>query len=114
MTRMYSIGVIGDYDSICGFSAVGFDIFPAESAAQAGKSLRTLANGDYGIIYITEPYFKALEKDCSRYSMDAMPCIIPIPASTGATGFAESRLRRAVEQAVGSDIVFEDTERKSS
>ena len=105
---MYSIGVIGDYDSICGFSAVGFNIFPVESAEQAKKELRKLAGDGYGIIYITEPYMEELQADCARYNEQAAPCIIPIPAYTGLTGFGESRLRRFVEQAVGSDIIFDD------
>lgn len=108
MIYMYNIGVIGDYDSICGFSAVGFSIFPVESAEQARKELKTLANNDYGIIYITEPYMEELKEDCARYNEQATPCIIPIPTCTGVTGFGESRLKRCVEQAVGSDIIFND------
>ena len=106
MTRMYKIGVIGDYESICGFSAAGFDIFPADSAEQVKKELKTLANSGYGIIYITEPYMEELATDSVVYNDKAMPCIIPIPACTGVTGFGESRLRHFVEQAVGSDIIF--------
>jgi len=103
---MYSIGVIGDYDSICGFSAVGFNIFPVESAEQARKELKTLANSGYGIIYITEPYMEELAADCAVYNDKAKSCMIPIPACTGVTGFGESRLKHFVEQAVGSDIIF--------
>jgi len=102
-----NIGVIGDYDSICGFSAVGFHIFPVESAEQAKKALRKLANGGYGIIYMTEPVMEELDADCARYGEQPSPCIIPIPACTGMTGFGESRLRHFVEQAIGSDIIFE-------
>jgi len=103
---MYNIGVIGSYDCICGFSAVGFNIFPVESAEQAKKELKSLANSGYGIIYITEPFMEELEAECALYSEQAAPCIIPIPACTGITGFGESRLRHFVEQAVGSDIIF--------
>ena len=106
MRLMYNIGVIGDYDSICGFSAVGFSIFPVESAEQARKELKTMANSGYGIIYITEPFMEELEADCARYNEQEVPCIIPIPACTGVTGFGKSRLKHWVEQAVGSDIIF--------
>lgn len=103
---MCDIGVIGDYDSICGFSAVGFNIFPAESLEQAKKELKKLVNGGYGIIYITEPFMEELAADCAVYNEQATPCIIPIPACTGGAGFGESRLKYFVEQAVGSDIIF--------
>ncbi|MCL2105998.1 MAG: V-type ATP synthase subunit F [Oscillospiraceae bacterium] len=103
---MYSIGVIGDYDSICGFSALGFDIFPVESAERARKELRALAGGGYGIIYITEPFVEELEADCALYEERPVPCVIPIPACTAALGAGEARLKRYVERAVGSDIIF--------
>jgi len=105
---MCSVGVIGDYDSICGFSAVGFSIFPVESVEQARKELRILANSGYGIIYMTEPYMEELESDCSVYNEKALPSIVPIPACGGITGFGKSRLKRFVEQAVGSDTIFEE------
>ena len=108
MIYMYNVGIIGDYDSICGFSAVGFGIFPVETAEQARKELKSLANSGYGIIFITEPFMEELKEDCARYTEQATPCIIPIPASGGATGFGESRLKHCVEQAVGSDIIFND------
>lgn len=103
---MFDIGVIGDYDSICGFSALGFGIFPVKSLEQARKELKMLASSGYGIIYITEQYMEELGRDCTRYNDKTMPCIIPIPAYSGVTGFGNSRLRGFSEQAIGSDMVF--------
>ena len=54
MICMYKIGVIGDYDSICGFAALGLDTYPVESLDEAEVTLKKLADGIYGIIYITE------------------------------------------------------------
>ena len=104
--HMYSIGVIGDYESVCGFSALGFSIFPVESAEQARKELNHLVSNGYGIIYITETYMEKLQFECARYNEQTTPCIIPIPACTGITGFGEQRLKDCVERAVGSDIIF--------
>ncbi|MCL2434321.1 MAG: V-type ATP synthase subunit F, partial [Clostridia bacterium] len=78
MTDGANIGVIGDYESICGFSAVGFDIFPVEAVEQAQKQLKALANSGYGIIYITEQYMRKLEAECALYDESATPCIVPI------------------------------------
>ena len=105
---MNDIGVIGDYDSICGFSAVGFDIFPVESTEQAGKELRALIRSEYKIIYMTEPLMQQLQPACDRYHNQTVPCIVPLPACSGVTGFGTQRLRHCVEQAVGSDIIFND------
>ena len=104
---MYNIGVIGDYDSVCGFSSLGFDIFPVESIDIARKELKSLANNGYGIIYITDILMEELEPDCEIYNDKPTPCIIPIPSCTGITGFGESRLKSFVERAVGSDIIFD-------
>jgi V/A-type H+-transporting ATPase subunit F len=103
---MYNIGVIGDYDSVCGFSALGFDVYPADSPEQARRELRMLAGSGYGVIYVTEPLMAALEDDCAAYQDQPVPCVIPIPACAGAAGYGEARLKRCVERAVGSDIIF--------
>ena len=34
---MYRIAVLGDYDSIYGFAALGLDIFPEEDPEEAAK-----------------------------------------------------------------------------
>ena len=104
MIHLYKIGVIGNYESICGFSAVGFDIFPAETVQQAKKDLKMLAENGFGVIFIMEHYMEELRSDCEGYNEQTTPCIVPIPAYTGVTGFGELRLKRCVEKAVGSDI----------
>ena len=40
---MYKLGVIGDKDSVCGFSAVGLSVFTADTAAEAAAVLRGIA-----------------------------------------------------------------------
>ena len=106
MIHMYNVGVIGDYYSICGFSALGFNIFPVESAEQASVELKKLASDKYGIIFITEQFMQELNYDCAVYDDQTVPCIIPIPALGSVAGSGELRLRRYVEKAIGSDVLF--------
>ena len=47
---MYKIAVMGDYDSIYGFAALGLAVFPVRNREEAGDTLRRLAEGEYGII----------------------------------------------------------------
>ena len=47
---MYKIAVIGDYDSIYGFAALGLDIFPAVDRKEIEAKLTALADHGYGII----------------------------------------------------------------
>ena len=51
---MYKIAVLGDYDSIFGFAALGLDTFAVQTREEAAEKLHQLAQGGYGIIYITE------------------------------------------------------------
>ena len=74
---MYKIAVMGDYDSIYGFAALGLDIYPAANRKEAEEKLESLAGKGYGIIYITE----ALAAECKG-------------------------VKDSVERAVGSDILF--------
>lgn len=108
MICMYKIGVIGDYDSICGFAALGLDIYPANTLDEAHELLVRLAGGDYGIIYITEQYISKLEDVMEKYREQQTPAIVPIPGVRGANGFGTARVKKYVEQAVGSDIIFND------
>ena len=45
---MYKIAVMGDYDSIYGFAALGLDTFPV-TPAEAGERLHQLVAYGYGI-----------------------------------------------------------------
>ena len=51
---MYKVAVIGDYDSIYGFAAVGFHTVPVTEAGEGAQKLKELADGGYAVIYITE------------------------------------------------------------
>ena len=51
---MYKIAVLGDYNSIYGFAALGLDTFPVEDPAEGKEKLNRLAAGEYAVTYITE------------------------------------------------------------
>lgn len=104
---MYKIAVMGDYDSIYGFAALGLTTFPYNGDPEAAaRTLKTLADSEYGIIYITEALAVTLEKQIAQYEDKLMPSIIPIPGSKGNTGEGIASVKRSVEKAVGSDILF--------
>ena len=101
------IAVIGDAESIKGFSAVGLDIYPCDDLNEAGALLRRIADSDaYAVIYLTETVFLAVEKVRARYQDRLTPAIIPVPGVTGNKGTGTRRLSSFVEKAVGSDIIF--------
>ena len=106
---MYKIGVMGDHDSIYGFAALGFDVFPAEGD-EARKKLRELAESDYAVIYITEKLAKELQDQLDKYRDQLLPTIIQIPGVSGNTGEGVRDVHLSVEKAVGSDILFGNEE----
>ncbi len=103
---MYKIAVLGDRDSIYGFAALGLDTFPVTDREEAAKVFKTLAEGQYGVIYITERLQAELEEEIDRYINDYLPAIIPIPGISGNTGAGMRNVKKSVERAVGSDIIF--------
>ncbi|SCP97294.1 V-type ATP synthase subunit F [Anaerobium acetethylicum] len=105
---MYKIAVLGDRDSIYGFAALGLETFPVSTPEAGAKMLKRLASGEYAVIYITEALQAKLEKEIDAYRSSETPAIIPIPGVAGNTGMGIMNVRKSVEQAVGSDIIFNE------
>lgn len=103
---MYKIAVLGDYDSIYGFATLGLDTFPVTDPAEASQKLAQLAGGNYAVIYITEGLAAQLEHEIAKYKEQVLPSIILIPGVSGNTGKGIEGVKKSVEQAVGSDILF--------
>ena len=103
---MYKIAVMGDYDSVYGFAALGLDIFPIASQEEAEARLHQLAAEEYGVIYITEALAAELKHEIARYQDQIIQAIIEIPGVSGNTGNGVRGVKKSVEQAVGSDILF--------
>ena len=107
---MYKIAVIGEYDSIYGFAALGLDTFPVSDPDEAKQKLHKLAEGAYAVIYITEALAAVLEHEVEKYREEILPAIIQIPGVSGNTGAGVAGVKKSVEQAVGSDIIFNDND----
>lgn len=103
---MYRIAVLGDRDSIYGYATLGLDTFPVSDAEEGARTLKKLADGDYAVIYITEALQAEIETTISKYSTEKLPAIIAIPGVSGNTGKGIMNVKKLVEQAVGSDIIF--------
>ncbi len=108
MTPMYKIAVMGDRDSIYGFASVGLDIYPVDAETSVIRKIRTLVEANYAIIYMTEALFEQLGDDLAQFNAQPLPAIIPIPGVSGNTGIGIRRVKKSVEKAVGSDIIFGD------
>ncbi len=106
---MYKAAVIGDWDSIYGFSALGLDTFRIEAEDpddSARELLKKLSQSRYEVIYITESLAKRIPDEIDKYRLQLSPAVILIPGISGNTGDGLNAVKRSVEQAVGSDIIF--------
>ncbi|HKL79792.1 MAG TPA: V-type ATP synthase subunit F [Mobilitalea sp.] len=105
---MYKIAVLGDRDSIYGYAALGLDTYPVKDSEEATRTLKTLAEGSYAVIYVTEALQAQIESEIDRYISEGLPAIIPIPGVSGNTGMGIRNVKKSVERAVGSDIIFNE------
>ena len=104
---MYKIAVLGDRESVMGFKALGLDVIPAETVEEARRDLHSMAKDpEYAIIYLTEQLAAQMPDEVARYKDRLTPAVILIPGVAGNTGKGVAQVKKSVEQAVGSDILF--------
>ena len=101
----YRIAAVGDRDSVLGFRALGLDVFPVENTEEAKAALHRLARENYAIVYLTEGFAQYMGPEIARYQDDLTPAVILIPGKEGSLGIGMSKVKTAVERAVGADIL---------
>lgn len=105
MAKTYQIAVIGDWESVMGFRALGLDTYPVTSAEEAKEKVRELAKTDCAVIYLTEQLAKDMEDVINHYKDDLSPAIILIPGREGSLGIGKKNIQLSIERAVGADIL---------
>jgi len=101
----YRIAVVGDWSSVMGFRALGLDTYPVSTVEEARETIRTLAKSECAVIYLTETLAQGLEDVLERYKDELRPAIILIPGREGSLGIGRDNIQRAIERAVGADIL---------
>ena len=102
---MLKMAMIGDKDSVLAFKAFGFDIFPASNIEQAKDNWQRIDKNNYGIVFITEPYFKDMDELLEKVSEEPLPTVLSIPPTTGSSGYSKDRIKTVVQKAIGTDIL---------
>ncbi len=106
---MYKIAVVGDKESILGFSAIGMDMYPAYEESDLKAIIPKLIEENYAIIYITENVSIKSEKYLQKLSKNKIPAIVTIPSNTGSLKYGEKRMKDLVQKAVGIEINFKES-----
>lgn len=105
---MHRIAIVGDADSVTGFKAAGYSPVVSRNATETGEIIRRLANEKFAIIFVTENVLDGAETVMDEYRGRMVPAIIPIPGNRGSTGIGMRMLKKAVERAIGADILKQD------
>ena len=105
---MYKIAVVGDKESILGFSAIGMDIYPAYEETEIKNIFPKLIEENYAIIYITENISIKSEKYLEKFKNNKVPAIITIPSNTASLKYGQNRIKEMVQKAVGIEINFKE------
>lgn len=108
----YKIAICGKKEEIIAFKGIGLQCLFVETSEMAEKKLLEITKKNeekFAIVFITEDFFQEFSKDClEKISGQIMPAVVPIPGPKGSTGFGDKRMKKFVEQAVGSDIFGDD------
>ena len=105
MATTYQIAAVGDWESVMGFRALGLDTYPVTSVEEAREQIRELAKTNCAVIYLTEQLAKDMEDVIAHYKDELRPAIILIPGREGSLGIGKANIQRAIERAVGADIL---------
>ena len=105
MAVTYRIAAVGDWESVMGFRALGLDTYPVADAAEAREKVRELAKDNCAVIYLTEQLARDMDDVLARYKDELRPAIILIPGRGGSLGIGKNNIQRAIERAVGADIL---------
>ena len=101
------MAIVGDGDSITVFKAAGVDAFAVEDEIKARETLRKIAK-EYQIIFLTENLARPLADFLKRFDEEPYPVVISIPGADGGSGYGNEILKKAMERALGVDILFHD------
>lgn len=104
---MYKVGIIGDFENVAYFGAIGMETFSPKAPEDTSKIIERLAKNDFAVIFVSEKYYGAAEKAVKKYAETALPAIIPLPCGGSPQGIGRRQMKQFVERAVGSDVIFD-------
>lgn len=103
---MYKIAVVGDKESILGFSAIGMDIFECYEEEEIKNTIQKLVDENYAVIYITENASMKVNKFISKFQTRKIPAIVTVPGNSKNLRYGETRIKEMCKNAVGIEINF--------
>lgn len=103
---MSNIALIGEKEVVTGFSLIGLKLFPATDSQEALKALRDCEKEDYTIVFITNDIAQPIVGEIEEFQKSSSMTVCILPNRSKETTLSLDILRRNVEKAVGTDILF--------
>jgi V/A-type H+-transporting ATPase subunit F len=103
---MSNIALIGEKEVIIGFNLVGIQLFPVVNSEEAIKALKDCNKNNFAIVFITDSIAQKIIDKIEEYQKISSISICILPNRIKDTNLNINILRKNVEKAVGTDILF--------
>ncbi|MBA7663140.1 V-type sodium ATPase subunit G [subsurface metagenome] len=103
---MYKIALMGDKDTIIGFKLLGVSLFPIAKKEEAAEMLNKLVKEEYAAIFVTEEIACQIFEEIEMLQKTSFASIIIIPSKLEKKHLGLKILRKNIEKAIGTDILF--------
>ena len=103
---MYKIALVGNRETIIGFKLLGVSLSPTTKKDEAVEILDKLAKEEYAVIFVTEDIACQIIEEIEILQKTSFTSITIIPNKLEKKYLGLKILRRNIEKAIGTDILF--------
>ncbi|MDD5015137.1 MAG: V-type ATP synthase subunit F [Atribacterota bacterium] len=103
---MHKIAFIGNRDTIIGFKLLGISLFPINKKDEVIEILNKLIKEEYAVIFVTEEIACQIVNEIEILQKTSFASITVIPGKLEKKYLGQKILRKNIEKAIGTDILF--------
>jgi len=105
---MAKIAVVGRRENVLCYLAAGFSVYCAEDSENASRELRRASKEGAAVIFVSPEYCAALAEDMAKFAFRSDITVTTLPKKVNGTDSGALLMKRAVERAVGADIIYKE------
>lgn len=102
----YKIAIIGSKTIIQSFKLFGIETLPINSMEEGKEAIKKISQENFAIVFVTEDWMERLDEDLTELKQKTIPAVIPLPTHLSKSDYGIRELKKTVERAVGSDVLF--------
>jgi V/A-type H+-transporting ATPase subunit F len=97
-----SLAIIGDEDTVLGFQALGFRIYPLRELQEAKAALEEIVQQKCAVCLVQDNIYLAAQEEINNYSDLPFPVFVPF-SKNGEKGLLETMFRAIRLRATGTN-----------